>query len=142
MAKRMSKADMQGLGALVILGAIGSAIVKFFETVGYVIPSIALIAGIAGYVWNRKNKKAARLSYLRNKYHDEMTVERIVSGHIWQGQTASQLSDSLGSPADVDVNVLKTKRKEIWKYRHQSGNRYGLRITLENNVVVGWDRKD
>jgi hypothetical protein len=32
--------------------------------------------------------------------------------------------------------------KEIWKYNHSGGNRYGLRITIENGEVIGWDKKD
>jgi hypothetical protein len=36
---------------------------------------------------------------------------------------------------------LKTKRKAVWKYAHRGGNRYGLRITVENNAVVGWDER-
>jgi hypothetical protein len=51
------------------------------------------------------------------------------------------LLDSLGHPADIDEKVLKTKKKEIWKYHHMGGNRFGLRITLELNQVVGWDEK-
>ena len=61
--------------------------------------------------------------------------------NFWQGQTAEQLIDSLGRPEDIDQKILKTKKKEIWKYNHQGGNRYGLRITLDNDHVVGWDQK-
>ena len=51
------------------------------------------------------------------------------------------LIDSLGQPQDIDTKVLKTKKKEIWKYNHNGGNRFGLRITLDNDIVVGWDQK-
>lgn len=49
--------------------------------------------------------------------------------------------DSLGQPADVDRKVMKTKIREVWKYFKTGKRRYALRITLENGVVVGWDKK-
>jgi hypothetical protein len=36
---------------------------------------------------------------------------------------------------------MKTKRREIWKYGRMGGNRYSLRVTLEQGVVVGWEEK-
>jgi hypothetical protein len=61
---------------------------------------------------------------------------------FWQGQSKEQLLDSLGRPADIDQKVMKTKVKEIWKYNQMGVNRFGLRISIENNVVIGWDQKD
>tara|TARA_Y100000782_G_scaffold36115_1_gene40417 strand:+ start:43681 stop:43917 length:237 start_codon:yes stop_codon:yes gene_type:complete len=75
------------------------------------------------------------------KYHDEKIVNALMDKSFWQGQTAEQLMDSLGKPQDIDQKVLKTKKKEIWKYNHRGSNRYGLRITLDNDIVVGWDQK-
>ncbi|PKN66998.1 MAG: DUF2845 domain-containing protein, partial [Deltaproteobacteria bacterium HGW-Deltaproteobacteria-10] len=37
--------------------------------------------------------------------------------------------------------VLKTKTKKTWKYHQQGTNRFGLRVTVENGYVVGWDKK-
>jgi hypothetical protein len=37
--------------------------------------------------------------------------------------------------------VLKTKTKEIWKYREIKKGQYALKVTLEENMVVGWDMK-
>jgi hypothetical protein len=82
----------------------------------------------------------ARRNALLEKY-DEATAERILRGEVWQGQTAEQLADSMGSPVDVDQKVLKTKTKEVWKYGHRGGNRYAVKIMLENGYVVGWDEK-
>ncbi|TAJ31976.1 MAG: DUF2845 domain-containing protein [Nitrospirae bacterium] len=94
------------------------------------------------YTRSQSKKRQLRLEYLRNKYKDDALVQKIVAGYFWKGQTANQLIDSLGQPADVDQKVLKSMKREIWKYRPQSRTRYGLRITLENDVVVGWDQKD
>ena len=76
------------------------------------------------------------------KYDDTQVVDKLMSGTIWRGQTAEQVVDALGSPLSVDTKVLKTKSKEIWKYDHRGANRYALRVTIENGIVVGWDQKE
>jgi hypothetical protein len=130
--------------AAVLLGLAGAAVLAAtgaMEGIGFVAPLAAAVgAGLVYWLVKWLGHKA-RLAYLRRKYDDEQAIDRIMKGYLWQGQTAEQLVDSLGDPADVDRQVLKTKTKEIWKYIHLGGDRYGLRITLENSVVVGWDRK-
>ena len=37
--------------------------------------------------------------------------------------------------------MLKTKVKEVWKYKPTGKNRYGLKITLDDGVVVGWEER-
>jgi hypothetical protein len=86
------------------------------------------------------NEKA-RKTRIYQKYGHGEVAEDIIKKRIWTGQSSDQLVDSIGSPHDIDQKVLKTKKKEIWKYAHKGGNRYGMRITVENNVVVGWDEK-
>lgn len=83
----------------------------------------------------------ARRESIYSKYGRTEVAERILSKTIWVGETADQLIDSLGHPSDTDETVLKTKRKEIWKYYPKSTSRYGLRVKVENGVVVGWDEK-
>lgn len=65
-------------------------------------------------------------------------VDDILRGCIWQGQTSAQLRDALGPPEARSERVLKTKTKETWKYYRTGKNRYSLRITLDDGVVVGW----
>jgi len=89
-----------------------------------------------------KKRREARRAALLAKYDDPKLVEMIMRRMFWQGQTQEQLLDSLGRPADIDEKVLKTKTKEIWKYNQTGKNRFGLRITIENGLVVGWDQKD
>ncbi len=125
------------IGAIIILGGI----MKIIDSVG-AIGFVALILVIAGgivtlVVFLRKRRRDA----LMQKYGDRQVVDAIISKNIWQGQTSEQLVDSLGGPVDTDYKVLKTKKKEIWKYHHRGGNRYGLRVTLENDVIVGWEMK-
>jgi hypothetical protein len=84
---------------------------------------------------------AARRSRIYQKYGRTEIAERIIKKTVWVGETAEQLRDSLGAPLDIDEKVLKTKRKEIWKYVRKGKNRYGLKFTVENGAVVGWDEK-
>ena|SRR5437867_2067293 len=142
MSRRMTKIETKAIGFLAVIGAIVAGVAKFFEIFGFALPALAIALIIGWYFWQKSKKTKARLEYLRNKYKDETIVQKIVSGYFWQGQTAAQVLDSLGQAADIEQSVLKTKKKEVWKYRHQGSNRYGLRIILENNVVIGWDQKD
>lgn len=106
--------------------------------------TLLFLIGLVVALWLafRANSKKKRRGELLTKYGDPKIVEMILSRSVWQGQTHSQLVDSLGRPLDVDQKVLKSKTKEIWKYNKRGTNRFGLRVTLEDGVVVGWDKKD
>jgi len=116
----------------------------------FLIIVLVVIVGVVGIVFlltaYRKKKRLEALEQRRAalmaKYHDPQIVEKIMKHIFWQGMSQEQLLDSVGRPADIDQKVMKTKVKEIWKYNQMGGNRFGLRITIENNVVVGWDQKD
>ena len=87
------------------------------------------------------DETSLRLSYLLEKYSDEQVIKQIMKGVIWEGMTSEQLFDSAGQPEAVDQKYLKSKSREVWKYHHQGANRYGLRVTLEDGFVVGWESK-
>ncbi len=110
-----------------------------FVIAAIVVGIVALCVLIAAAKAKARKK---RIAFLLEKYGDQQIVDAIMRRMFWQGQSQEQLIDSLGRPADIDQKVLKTKVKEIWKYNHQGGNRFGLRITLENGIVVGWDQRD
>jgi hypothetical protein len=97
---------------------------------------VVLIYGIAKSV-----QDAARKKEIYEKYGHTELAERIINKTMWVGETAEQLVDSLGRPVAIDDHVLKTKRKETWKYAQRGQNRFALRITVENGIVVGWDNK-
>ncbi|HEY1772570.1 MAG TPA: DUF2845 domain-containing protein [Gammaproteobacteria bacterium] len=141
MSRRLNKAENAAIGWLIVIGIVFYGISKFFEAVGFAIPLVVVIVVVALVIAYRAKVSADRLAYLRNKYHDEEIVQRILRKEIWQGETPEQLKDSLGSPAEVDDNVLKTKKKEVWKYGQTGVNRFKLRVTVENDVVIGWDIK-
>lgn len=110
---------------------------------------IALIVVILAYVIvkgnidakRRREAIARRRQALCDKYRDMEIVERIMARSYWQGQTSSQLADSLGTPVDMDRKIMKTKTKEVWKYQQTGKGRFGLRITLEDDAVVGWEER-
>lgn len=86
--------------------------------------------------------KRSRYSRLLQKYvGDEKLVDALVSKTIWQGMTAEQLRDSWGEPASIEEKVMKTKIKQVFKYRPVAANRFRDKVTLEDGVIVGWDQK-
>ncbi len=86
--------------------------------------------------------RGLRRAELMDKYRqDHQLVERIIMGGYWQGQTAAQLIDALGNPADIDARIRKGQRREVWKYHQADGNRYRLQIALENEAVVDWEQR-
>jgi hypothetical protein len=105
--------------------------------------AILAILLMLGYLSNRADakKRKAWLDYLHNKYKDADVVDGIIGHRIWIGQTSEMLEDSMGKPSSIDEKIYKTKTKDTWKYRNTGKGRYALRITLENDIVVGWDDK-
>lgn len=86
--------------------------------------------------------RGLRRAELMDKYRqDHQLVERIIMGGYWHGQTAGQLIDALGNPADIDARIRKGQRREVWKYHQADGNRYRLQIALENEAVVDWEQR-
>lgn len=85
--------------------------------------------------------KKKRYEALVRKYGDARIASRIMEGSIWQEMTEEMVRDSWGPPAAVEVKVLKTKHKEIWKYTQTGKNRFRNRVIIENGIVVGWDIK-
>jgi len=129
---------------IVILTVIGLAIVVGATTVGAfgVLTALASVGGvILMIVIARLAAKRWRRAALVAKYGDPQIVERIMTKTIWVGQTSEQLRESLGEPPDIDEKVLKTKKKQTWKYGHKGGDRYALRITVEDDAVAGWDER-
>jgi len=85
--------------------------------------------------------RVMRRRRLMQKYGDASLVDKLMRRMFWTGQPEEQLIDSLGKPNEIDRKVLKTKIKEVWKYNQRTRTRFGLRITLEDGFVIGWDQK-
>ena len=69
----------------------------------------------------------------------EGNANRIVGKTLWQGATAEMIHEMLGAPENVSSKVLKTMKRDVWKYNRLDARRYGLQVTLENGVCVGWE---
>lgn len=141
----MTKAQSELLGILllplILVGGVCAIFIAVFDSFGVIIPVILTVGIIVAFLILRGAIGKARRNALLVKYGDQEIVDSIMSKSVWAGQTCDQLIDSIGRPADIDEKVLKTKRKAIWKYAHKGGKRYGLRVTVENDIVVGWDEK-
>lgn len=141
MARKSSKGGGALIALLLLVGLpiwLGSKVVG---SVGWIMPTV-LIAGliIVAALYKRK-KHSDRVRYLMEKYNDQEIVDRIIGGYFWQGQTEAQLIDSIGHPLAKDNKVMKSAIRQVWKYNQRGKNRYGLRVTVENGRVVGWDNK-
>ena len=142
MARRKNKNDsgLTRLSFLILIAAVIVLIVSHTLGAGaFLLGLFALLILVISFPILRRSR---RLAYLRDKYGDEDIVQKILKKNFWEGQTEAQLRDSLGIPAAVDNNLLKTRKREIWKYQPSGVNRYRLRITLDNGVVVSWDYKN
>jgi hypothetical protein len=139
--KKQDAALGVGLFFLLIVGLPVWLLGKAADTVGSTVVIIGVAALIAAVIVLKARARAARRASLLLKYGDPSIVDAILQRKFWQGQTQTQLVDSIGRPAAVDNQFLKTKKREVWKYHQTGRNRYKLRLTLENDIVTGWDQK-
>jgi uncharacterized protein len=84
-----------------------------------------------------EQQRDAEWQRLIGKYGAEIAA-RIVAHKVWQGMTVEQLIKSWGSPAEIDCEIVKARKKETWKYGQTGKNRFANRIYLENGIVIGW----
>jgi uncharacterized membrane protein len=141
MPRRGRKGQAAALGILIVFGLVFAALSKMVDSIGMAALIIGIVSVLVLIVVYKIWKHLARLAHLRNKYQDEEIVQRIMRRTFWQGQTSDQLLESLGNPKDIDRKLLATRKREAWKYNPRGVNRYGLRITLDNDIVAGWDQK-
>lgn len=146
----MAKKNSSGAGLFLLIALFGSSISAAFSWLvgNLVLIGITVLAVVIVLVLiSRQKARRRRLAYeawvdgLRAKYKKESIVQRIVNSEIWDRQTEAQLIDSRGEPVARDEKVLKTKRREIWKYEELREGQFALRITVDNGKVVGWEQK-
>jgi hypothetical protein len=102
---------------------------------------LLLVAAVVLIFVARSVARNSRYARLMAKYGDEKLVHAIVTQTIWQGMTVDQLKDSWGEPASVEQKVMKTKVREVFKYKPVGKNRFRDKVTLEDGVITGWDQK-
>jgi len=102
---------------------------------------LLLVAAVVLVFVARGLAKNSRYAKLMAKYGDETVVHALVTQTIWQGMTIDQLKDSWGEPVAVEQKVMKTKVREIYKYKPLGKNRFRDKVTLEDGIITGWDQK-
>jgi hypothetical protein len=142
----MAKKSDAGTGLLLVFGAIVAGLVAAYEwaTKNLHIVGLVVVLVVLGIVLSRyqaAKRRQERFRALTERFGSEEIAQDIMDQKFWTGQTEEMLSESLGTPVAVDKQVLKTKRKEVWKYGEARKNQFSLRITVENGRVVGWDQK-
>lgn len=137
----MTKTEMRSLGLLLLIFLPIAFVMWIADSLGWVLTIILAITVVIIVSWIRHNNYEEKLQYLTEKYKDKEIVEHIMNHLFWQGQNSEQLLDSLGQPADIEQKILKTKKKEVWKYHAEGSGRFRLRIVLEDDRVVGWKQR-
>lgn len=124
------------ISCLTVLGCVSAwSILEDHQFWSFCIGTIGLI------ILAMSVNELTRKQYLWTKYRDKKLVDRLYNKYFWQGQTAEQLKDSIGSPVDIDRKVLKTKTKETWKYGQYQKGCFRQKVFLEDGYVVGWEQK-
>lgn len=140
--KSTSYSDLIYYGLLI--GTLGYSLAQMDTHISWGIPALLVFltfALILAVRWIRvRAEKRDRLTYLFSRY-DTYEAHKILRKIIWVGETSEQLLDSLGKPYATDDKLMKTKHRRVWKYRHQGGNRFALRITVDDDAVSAWDDK-
>jgi hypothetical protein len=139
MTSRIKKAESAAIGLAIVGIIVVRATARILDATGIVVPASLCLLTVGIVFWYRISKYKERVAALRLKYGDEEVVQRILKHKYWIGQTAEQLRDSRGAAERIDDKMLKTRKREIWKYDQRGVNRYGLRITLDNDIVTAWE---
>jgi hypothetical protein len=148
----MRQSNVDGLKALVIITLVGWPLYASGQSEQDNSDGLKLLAGVAAVVvvvvWyrvararERARRVEARRAALLEKYGDKDIVERIMKGELWQRQTSEQVYDSLGPPVDIDEILLRKNMRRTWKYHPTGRHRFALRVILDNDIVIGWDKK-
>jgi hypothetical protein len=97
------------------------------------------------YFIDKNEKIRKREAEIIQKYGKEIAA-KILKGKYWKGMTKAMLVESLGNPGTKKVDIFKDNEKLKFYYnkkRNQLGNwSFTLKISLENNKVVGWKDLD
>lgn len=123
----------------ILLGG-ASWVYEVFHIWGFIFPCILYGFGLILFLILEKHQKIKRIQRLNLKYEDQLLIEKIINGEIWYKQSLDELIDAIGLPHRIVYEVMKVKKREVWKYDHQGGERYNLMVTLENDSVISWER--
>lgn len=93
----------------------------------------------------KQDRFEAKTQYLLDKFGDYAIVQRVLERDIQFGDSKEFVLEAFGNPSSVDIDTMKTKTKETWKYKKGNENRkdqYNIQIKFENGYIVGWEDKN
>jgi hypothetical protein len=99
---------------------------------------VVAVVAAAGVVALGRVRNKRRFDALVERYGAD-NARRIIEGKVWEGASAEMIRESLGAPIEVDQKVSASRTREIYKYKQTGKGRFGLRVTLDNGVVTGWE---
>lgn len=102
---------------------------------------VKLLIALAIFFLGSQFNKIARRQKIKEQFGSESEA-KILKRTFWVGQSSEELIASLGKPNTIDKKVYKSKVKEVWRYFPSKKNSSDLKITLENDSVVGWHKKE
>lgn len=70
---------------------------------------------------------------------DEETARRVLDSELRIGDSREVVEAIFGEPEDVSERVMKSKTRHVLKYGRLNARSFAMKITLEDDVVVGWD---
>ena len=88
-------------------------------------------------IYFRHWKRKKRFEELHARFGPE-AAEYIYDEKLFLGMTKEMLLEAWGEPADIVEENVRSKIKQTWKYNQVGVNRYEDRVSLEDDVVVGW----
>jgi hypothetical protein len=138
--RKKSKVESLFLGVALVVAIIGWIIEKILDSIGMVAPIAVIVLIVAGVICFKYAGRQKRIRYLLDKYGNQEIVDRILLTSL-AGANIQQLLDSLGNPLNVDRKLMASRRREVWKYNSIGRGRYGLRITLDDDIVIRIDHK-
>jgi hypothetical protein len=102
---------------------------------------IVVAIAVVGFVMLKAMVKA----WARKRRRDDLIArfgveiaDLIISRSVWEGMTEEQLNESIGKPAQADRKILRSKDVKTLKFGQTGKNRFAMRVTVENGLVVGW----
>ena len=81
-----------------------------------------------------------RQQHLVEKYGVDGAA-KVNARELWRGAPVDAVIEMFGQPLDVDEVVSKKRVRRVLKYFQIRSNAYGLKVTVDDGFVTGWDRR-
>jgi len=162
---RRSRFDPGCLGWLIIVGCVVAALGALGRLLDEHSAEICVVAVVAAaaaavyFVQKSRNEERAAVERRHVEFeaarmeHEDLRGEvarldelwgpdvtnDILRRRLWLGESEDQVVCSFGEPDDVREIVTRTKTTEVYRYFETGVDRFALKVSIEDGVVVGWD---